>query len=66
MAIIPNSPAERAGIKENDIILELNGEKISEELQDMLQNFSVESEVELTILRKDKQMKATVKLEERK
>ena len=66
VAIVPNSPAAKAGIKENDIILELNGEKISDELQDMLQKFSVESEVELTVLRKDQQMKVKVKLEERK
>ncbi len=66
VAIVPNSPAERAGIKENDIILELNGEKISDELQDMLQKYPVESEVELTVLRKDQQMKVKVKLEERK
>ena len=66
VAIVPNSPAERAGIKENDIILELNGEKLSDELQDMLQKYPVESEVELTVLRKDQQMKVKVKLEERK
>ena len=66
VAIVPNSPAARAGIKENDIVLELNGEKISDELQDMLQKFSVESEVELTVLRKSEQMKVKVKLEERK
>lgn len=66
VAIIPNSPAAKAGIKENDIILELNGEKISDELQDMLQKFSVETEVELTVLRKDEQVKVKVKLEERK
>src|SRR3989344_435138 len=66
VAIVPNSPAERAGIKENDIILELDGEKISDELQDMLPKYSVESNVELTVLRKDQQMKVSVKLEERK
>lgn len=66
VAIVPNSPAARAGIKENDIILELNGEKISDELQDMLQNYPAESNVELTVLRKDEQMKVRVKLEERK
>src|SRR3989338_3863651 len=57
VAIVPNSPAERAGIKENDIILELNGEKLSDELQDMLQKYSVESEVEITVLRKEQQVK---------
>lgn len=66
VAIVPNSPAARAGIKENDIILELNGEKISEELQDMLQKYPAQSEVDLTVLRKDQEMKVKVKLEERK
>ncbi len=66
VAIVPNSPAARAGIKENDIILELNGEKISDELQDMLQKYPAQSEVELTVLRKDQEMKMKVKLEERK
>ena len=66
VAIIPNSPAERSGIKENDIILELNGEKISDELQDVLQKYQAETEIELTVLRKDQQMKVKVKLEERK
>lgn len=28
LAVIPGSPADKAGLKENDIILELNGEKI--------------------------------------
>jgi len=28
-AVIPNSPAEKAGIKEGDLILEINGEKIT-------------------------------------
>ena len=28
-AVIPNSPAERAGIKEGDLILEIDGEKIT-------------------------------------
>ena len=66
VAIVPNSPAARAGLQENDILLELNGEKISDELQDMLQKYSVETEVELTVLRKDQQVKVKVKLEERK
>jgi S1-C subfamily serine protease len=66
IAVVPNSPAARAGLKENDIILELNGEKISDELQDMLQKFQVQTEIELTVLRKDQQMKVRVKLEERK
>lgn len=30
-AIVPNSPAEKAGIKEGDVILEIDGQKIDEE-----------------------------------
>lgn len=30
LAVIPGSPADKAGLEENDIILELNGAKIDE------------------------------------
>ncbi len=68
VAIVPNSPAATAGIQENDIILELNGQKVADDkdLSDMLQNCEVGSEIELTVLRKDQQMKLKAKLEERK
>lgn len=67
-AVVPNSPAATAGIQENDIILELNGLKVGEDkdLSDMLQNCEVGSEIDLTVLRKDKQLKLKAKLEERK
>ena len=68
VAIVPDSPADQAGIKENDIILELNGEKIlgDLDLRDMIQKWPVGTEVEFTVLRKDKEMKLKAKLEERK
>jgi len=68
VAIIPNSPADQAGVKENDIILELNDEKIPEDgdLSDMLQKCAVGSEIELTVLRKDQNLKLKAKLQERK
>lgn len=67
-AIIPGSPADKAGVKENDIITELNGEKIGEEMdmRDLLQKYAVGSEIELTVLRKDKQLTLKATLEERK
>ncbi|MEX2090697.1 MAG: trypsin-like peptidase domain-containing protein [Candidatus Paceibacterota bacterium] len=67
-AIIPDSPADKAGLKENDIITELNGEQVLEgmDLRDMLQKYGVGSEIELSVLRKDKNLKLKATLEERK
>ena len=68
VAIVKDSPAEKAGVKENDVILELNGEKLTEQsdFSDTLQKCKVGEEVELTILRKDKHLKLKTMLEERK
>lgn len=67
-AIIPDSPAEKAGVKENDLILELNGEKLTEQndFSDTLQKSKVGEEVKLTVMRDDKELKLTATLEERK
>ena len=68
VAVVPDSPAHKAGVKENDIITSLNGEKLVEEkdLQDMLQKCSVGDDIELTVLRKDGTLTLRAKLEERK
>ncbi|PIR42123.1 MAG: hypothetical protein COV30_00250 [Candidatus Yanofskybacteria bacterium CG10_big_fil_rev_8_21_14_0_10_37_15] len=68
VAIVPNSPADKAGVKENDIITELNEEKIDEEMdmRDLLQKYEVGSEIELTVLRKDEHLKLKATIEERK
>lgn len=68
LAIVPGSPADKAGIHENDIIMELNGEKVLEnmDLRDMLQKYPVGSEIGLAVLRKDQQLKLKATLEERK
>jgi S1-C subfamily serine protease len=67
-AVVANSPAAKAGIKENDIVLEINGAKLTEknELADVIQACEVGDEVEMTVLRKDRTMKVKAKLEERK
>jgi len=68
IAIVKDSPAEKAGVKENDVILELNGEKLTEQIDfsDMLQKCKVGENVELAVIRGDKKFKLTATLEERK
>ena len=66
IAVVPHSPADKAGVKENDIVVSLNGTKIEKDLSDLLQDCKVGDDIELTVLRKDKEVKLTAKLEERK
>ena len=66
-AIIPGSPAEKVGLKEKDIILEINGEKISfdNSLAHLIRKYKPYEEVNLKILRKGKTKFFKVKLGER-
>jgi len=66
-AIIKNSPADKSGLKQKDIILECNKQKITPEVsfEELLQEISVNQEIELTILRKNKKLKKKIKLEEK-
>jgi len=65
VAVVPGSPADKAGLKENDIITQINGEKITEDksLTNILQNYKVGDSIELTILRGDKESKVKLTLE---
>lgn len=67
-AVVKNSPAEKAGIRKLDIILQVGKEKVSlkNPLEESLQKFKVGSEISIKILREGKEMKLKVKLEERK
>jgi serine protease Do len=67
-AVVADSPADKAGIKENDIVLEINGAKLTEknELADIVQTAKVGDELEMTVMRKDRTMRVKTKLEERK
>jgi serine protease Do len=64
LAVLANSPAANAGLRINDIITEISGEKISTEksLPDILYGHKKGTEVELTILRNLQEMKIKVQL----
>ncbi|MFH2105155.1 MAG: trypsin-like peptidase domain-containing protein [Parcubacteria group bacterium] len=67
LAVIPGSPADKAGLVENDIILEIDGQKIDEDngLAKAIQKHKVGDEVKLKIYHKEEEKEVTVKLEER-
>jgi serine protease Do len=67
-AVVKDSAAEKAGLKEYDIILEIDNEKITEEntIADVLQRHKVGDEIALKVLRDGKEIKLKAKLEERK
>jgi len=67
-AVLKGSAADKAGLKEYDIILEMDGKKISEEapLADILQQHKIGDEILLKILREEKEINLKVKLEEKK
>lgn len=66
-AVIPGSPADKAGLVENDVILEVNGQKVdaNNSLVDLLSKFNVGDEVTLKVWHKGDTKNVTVKLEER-
>ncbi|MDE2001336.1 MAG: trypsin-like peptidase domain-containing protein [Patescibacteria group bacterium] len=66
-AVIPNTPASVAGLKEKDIILECNGVKLSmsKTIQDFLEDLNVGDILALKVLRGDKMMSINVTLAER-
>jgi len=65
-AVVPDSAADRAGIKEGDIILQINDQKIEGDttLSRLIQNFSPGDEVTIKLLRDDNEQDITVKLDE--
>lgn len=66
--IVPGSPAEKAGLREKDIVLEFNSQKINRgrPVQDFLDNMSPGEEAELLVLRGQKQFRVKLTLAERK
>jgi len=68
LAVIPGSPADKAGLAENDIILEVNGKKLNENnpLAKAISFFKVGDEITLKILHKGEKKDIKVRLEEMK
>lgn len=64
-SIVSGSPAEKAGLKEKDIIIEINGEKIDEthSLIGLISKHAVGDELTLKVLRGGKEQTVKVKLE---
>lgn len=68
LAIIPSSPADKAGLAENDIILEIDGQKLQGDvsLAGIIQKHAPGDSITLKILSKTKEKTLTVTLEELK
>ncbi len=68
LAVIPGSPADKAGLEENDIILEVNGQKIDQDhpLAMIISRYQPGDEITLKVLHKGEEKEVKVKLEEMK
>lgn len=67
-AVVPGSPADAAGLREGDVILEWEGKKVTENrsISDCLERCAVGQYVELTVLRGEQEVLVPVTLGERK
>lgn len=64
VAVVPDSPAGRAGVLENDIILSIDGQRLDDiELATVLRSKSVGQQVTLEILRGDEYITTSITLE---
>lgn len=65
-AIIPDSPADKAGLQDEDIIVEVGGDKVDESnsLSTLLGHYNVGDEVDLKVVRGDEEITVKVTLEE--
>lgn len=68
IAIVPGSPADKAGIVENDIILEIDGQRIDEDntLARLIAKYNPGDEIKLKISHKGEEKEVIVTLEEYK
>ncbi len=65
--ILPDGPADQAGLKGGDVVLEINGKKltIQKSLAETISDFDPNQEIELKVLRSGTEMKIKAKLGER-
>lgn len=66
LAVVPGSPADKAGLRENDIIVEVDGQVIDSEhpLNALVQRRQPGDRITLTIIRQGKRQNVTVTLDE--
>ena len=66
--VLPNTPADDAGLKSGDIITEIDGYKISNEqtVFGVFQEFRAGQEIEVKIIRDNSEMTKRMKLEKNK
>ena len=67
-AVVPGSPADRAGLQESDIILEIKNKKITlnQTISDILQECKIGDKIDLKILRENKEKIIKLVLAEKK
>lgn len=65
--IYPKGPADEAGLRQGDIIIEIDGRKVNsvDELQEWVQKMPIGKSIEITILRDKEKMKKTILIKER-
>lgn len=65
--VTPGGPADRAGIKRGDVIIEFNGKKVkdSTQLRNMVADIAPGKSVDMTLIRNGKEVRAKVRLGER-
>ena len=66
-AVMEKSPAEKAGLKQNDIILEINNKQINQDntLSDVLQELKISQTIALKILRDNEKKSIQLQIEEK-
>lgn len=67
ISVVPGSPADKAGLRENDIILEIDGKKITKDnpLYKVITSYKPNDKINLKILRAGKEINKKVTLGER-
>lgn len=67
-AILANSPAKKSGIKEFDIILECQNQKVTPEnsLEDIVEKFKIGDQLLMKVLRKGKELMLKINIEEKR